>query len=658
MQQQIALDIYPQRKTDKPGFIEKLGSRLFHDSLQRLKNNRLSFQAFARMVKKEQLRIDVVDAQALSAEINQLRLQLKRDGLKARLVARCFALVSAVADQQLGISLHDGQILGGWAMLHSMVAEMKPGEGKTLMATLPACTAALAGIPVHIITLSDYHATHDAELMTPLYAALGLTVGVSSTTHEPEQRRESYRSDITYCNNKQLAFDHLRDRLILKKYSGQLALRLATIDQTDPLHEDFMLPGLCFALVDDADSVLIDQAITPLIVTRAVDSGNKREVLQHALSLAQQLDHPADYEVNESAQNIELSASGSIHLAELTGNAKGLWRNSRYREDLVLQALKAQRLFKPDQHYRVIDGRIEISPQTAEAAMNTPAWDRGMQQMLEVKEGCEISGEQETLGRISYQRLFQRYLMMGGMSGNISQLANELKSVYQLDVMSLRPAQKSRRKRYRARILPSQEQKWAAIVERISEIRQAGRPVLIGTRSQADSALLAQMLADTGINPLLLNPEQNDEQAASLALVGQAGQVTIATELCAQGTDIRPGPGVEAAGGLHVILAERYEIGRLDRYFHQLSARRGTAGSYETITSIQDELVIQYSPHWSLTATEIAWKILPMLARPLSLYLSARAQKSAEKKQLNARRMVLRSEEYLDNVLAFTGLRE
>ena len=655
--QRVALDAYPQRDDEKAGWLERAGEKIFRAPFEIFATGKLRLRMMLPAIRREIARLERCADSELADETLRLRYALHRAGFETALVARCFALVRETARRKLGLAHYDTQLLGGLAILHGTIAEMETGEGKTLMATLPACAAALAGIPVHVITVNDYLATRDTEWMRPVYEALGISVGTVVAGMDQDARRGAYACDVTYCTNKQVAFDYLRDRLHLRKYASRLALRLADAGGETRLHEQLMLRGLCFGIVDEADSVLVDEAVTPLIISRPGDTRHKQEIYQQALEFAHRLDEARDYRVDARERRIELTESGSEHLREICDQAEGLWRNTRYREDLVLQALKADVLFHRDRQYLVRDGKVDIVDEFTGRVMADRSWEHGLHQMIEVKEDCEITGEQETLGRISYQRFFRRYLMLGGMTGTASELATELKSVYRLRVFRIKPYRRVRRRGLRSILLRTETEKWQRIVARISELHAEGRPVLVGTRSVAASEHLGELLDAAGIANRVLNARQDADEAEIISTAGFRGQVTVATNMAGRGSDIRLDDAALALGGLHVIATERHESRRIDRQLFGRCGRQGDPGSYEAITSLEDELITRYGSAFGCVLVRAIWR-LPWVARPLAAWLTHAAQQAAEKKNSTLRRRVLRSEDYLENVLAFSGTQE
>ena len=485
----------------------------------------------------------------------------------------------------------DVQLLGGWAMMRGKVAEMETGEGKTLTATLPAATAALAGIPVHIITVNDFLVARDAAWMKPLYDVLGLSVGTILEGMSPTDRRHAYGCSITYCTNKQVVFDYLKDRLLLQQENRALHLKIEALHRADPRVSRLMMRGLCFAVVDEADSVLVDEARTPLIISGGRGAGDEERVYRQALDAARRMLAGRDYLVSERERHVDLTDLGRAHAARLTNRYGGVWNVPGHRENIVRQALAALHLYLRDKHYIVDEGQVRIVDEYTGRVMADRSWERGLHQMVEAKEGLEISGRQETLARISYQRFFRRYLRLAGMTGTAREVAGELWAVYGLNTVRIPTNRPQARKIHGDLLYPTSQAKWQAIAAQVAELHKSGRPVLVGTRSVADSEHLSGLLDEAGIQHSVLNARQNRTEAEIVAQAGQPGRVTVATNMAGRGTDIRLAPGVGEAGGLFVIASERHEAGRIDRQLFGRSGRQGDPGEGQAMVSLDDELV-------------------------------------------------------------------
>ena len=582
----------------------------------------------------------------LAAEAQRLRARLRRDGLGTlALAARAFALTREAAQRALGVRHFDVQLIGGWAMLNGMLAEMETGEGKTLTATLPAAAAALAGRAVHVITVNDYLAERDAEWTRPLYEALGLSVGCIRQGMDPESRRAEYRCDVVYCSNKEIAFDYLRDRRVLGGRPRPIGMRIDALAGTGAASR-LLLRGLQFAIVDEADSVLVDEARTPLILSAEASHGQEEALHAEALELARQLG-PGDYETRD--QGIEITDRGLDKLEVLARELTGVWRGPRRREQIVRQALSALYSFQRDKHYLVREGKVVIIDENTGRLMPDRSWEQGLHQLIELKEGCEVTGRRETLARISYQRFFRRYLHLAGMTGTAREVAGELWAVYGLRVASV-PTHRPCRRAYAAdRIYGRSADKWRAVVAAIAAQQAAGRPVLIGTRTVAASETLAALLDEAGIAYRLLNARQDRDEAEIVARAGEPGCVTVATNMAGRGTDIKLAPGVAERGGLHVIATELNDSARIDRQLYGRCARQGDPGSCEAILAIEEDLVATFLP---AAARLTGWGRLP---RRFGRAVFALAQRRAEHAHSRARRDLLDLDDYLGDMLAFSG---
>jgi preprotein translocase subunit SecA len=373
----------------------------------------------------------------LRARGEALQGPLLRRGFEPPLVAQVFSLTREVSRRRLGLRHHRAQIMGGWAMLSGALAEMETGEGKTITALLPSVAAALAGFPVHVITVNDYLAQRDAAQLKPVFDALGLSVGLVESDLEPEERRAAYAADITYCTNKDVVFDYLRDRMALGQKRSRSRLRVQQLLGRDST--PLLLRGLHFAIVDEADSVLIDEAKTPLILSANAPSDDGDTRYRRALDIAARLVRGRDYNVSELGHRIELTPEGQSLTSELVpaGAESWLWGSRRAREELVVQALSAQHVYQRDKHYIVAEGKVQIVDEYTGRVMADRSWEGGLHQMIETKEGCELTGQRRTEASITYQRFFRRYLFLCGMTGTAGEAAAELWSTYGLKVVRI-----------------------------------------------------------------------------------------------------------------------------------------------------------------------------------------------------------------------------
>ena len=591
--------------------------------------------------------LEALTDQQLLGRAADLRARLRRAGFgDLALAGASFALVREAARRNVGQRHFDVQLIGGWAMLNGMLAEMETGEGKTLTATLTAATAALAGRAVHVVTVNDYLAERDAETMEPVFRALGLSVGCVKQGMDPASRRAAYRCDVTYCSNKEIAFDYLRDRMVLGGKPRAIAMKLDALSG-EGASQRLLLRGLQFAIIDEADSVLVDEARTPLILSTEAKQGQEEELHKQALGLARELGDQ-DYVIRDTG--VEITDAGLDRLEELCQQLPGVWRGPHRREQLVRQALTALHVFERDKHYLVRDDKVVIIDENTGRLMPDRSWEQGLHQLIEIKEGCEVTGRRDTLARISYQRFFRRYVHLAGMTGTASEVARELWAVYRLRVSKIPTNRPARRVRYPDRIYGRTELKWRAVVESVRKQREAGRPVLIGTRSVAASEALAQELESAQIPFRLLNARQDREEAEIVAGAGAPGCVTVATNMAGRGTDIKLAPGLAEAGGLHVITTELNDSARIDRQLFGRCGRQGDPGSCEAILAIEEDLVANFLP---LAAERL--RHIDQLPLAMAQSVFSAAQWRAERSHSRARRDLLDLDDYLGDVLAFSG---
>ena len=655
----VAVGKYPQRRDVRENWLDRAVARVTGAARQVLRSRGRGFDAFIRQVNAAATGLDGLSEQELGWRTRELRRRMYSEGLKDPLVAEAFALVREVAGRRLGMRHYDVQLFGGRVMLEGMIAEMETGEGKTMTATLPACAAALAGIPVHVVTVNDFLVSRDAEWMGPIYQAFGLSVGVILEGMGLEERRKAYACDVTYCTNKQLAFDYLKDRLLLGQENRPLHLRVEGLHKEQPRSSRLLLRGLCFAIVDEADSVLIDEARTPLIISNKGDTSQEESTYREAIAIAQRLESPLDFTIRMRDRQVELTDFGKARARKLARPYGGVWHGVKRRTDLLKQALSALHLYQLDKDYLLKDGKVQIIDEYTGRVMADRTWERGLHQMIETKEGYALSGRQETLARISYQRFFRRYLRVAGMTGTAREVAGEMWAVYRLNVVRVPTNQPMQREVYPEQVFATAEQKWRAVLQRIRAMHGEGRPVLVGTRSVAASEELGKLLRASLLPHQVLNARQDREEAQVVAHAGHRGAITVATNMAGRGTDIKLGPGVAELGGLHVLGTERHDAARIDRQLFGRGGRQGDPGSYELIVSLEDELVTDYFgarvTAWMQRGAEPGSGRVPRwLAWPVLRW----AQQAAELHNGAIRRDLLKLDDNLGDMLAFSGRAE
>jgi preprotein translocase subunit SecA len=654
----IALGSYPQREDLRENWLDRTAAGFSGFIRQRTFGRNPRYPRFITLVNDAAQPLAALTDKQIGESVPELRRRLYSEGLQEHLVARTFALVREMADRRLGMRPFDVQLLGGRVMLEGKIAEMETGEGKTLTATLPACAAALAGIPVHIVTVNDFLVLRDASWMGPLYRFFGLTVGTITEGMSPEARRAAYACDITYCTNKQLVFDYLKDRLMLGREAGNMPLRTESLHAEHPRSRQLLLRGLCFVIVDEADSVLIDEARTPLIISNVGDASYEERIYGEAVTVARQLETGMDFSIRPRDREVDLTERGRRSVAEFSAPYGGVWVGPRRREELVKRALSALYLFHRDKQYLVRGGKIQIIDEYTGRVMPDRSWERGLHQMIEAKEGCSITGQQETLARMSYQRFFRRYLRVAGMTGTGREVARELWAVYRLPVVTISTNRPPRRRHLGDAVYATANDKWGAIVDTLRQLKAEGRPVLVGTRSVLASEHLSELLSAGGVQHQVLNARQDQEEAEVIARAGERGRITVATNMAGRGTDIRLAPGVSEMGGLHVLATERHDARRVDRQLFGRGGRQGDPGSYQAIVSLDDEVVAGIFSEPVLRFCKRFGQSGKPLPYWLGVALVGMAQRIAERRHARVRSDLLRIDDQVSDMLAFTGRAE
>ena len=596
----------------------------------------------------------VVEASATLMELSDtdvadrvaaLRAALGTQGFKGRLVEEAFALIREVSRRTLGKPHYRVQLMGGLALLHGNLAEMATGEGKTLTALLPVVSVALAGIPVHVVTVNEYLARRDAGILKPVFEVFGLSTGIVTHLESDEARRAAYGCDIVYCVNKDLVFDFLRDGLDAGRPGGR--------DNDGRQRQR----GLYYALIDEADSVLIDEARTPLVIAKEREDVRTRIDAVRALTLSMRLAPEGHYLKDSTARSVRLTDKGRKALAALTVDDRSIWAIAKVREERVEQALTARNFFRRGENYVVRDDKVQIVDEFTGRILPDRTWERGLHQMIETIEQCEPSKPRETIARQTYPRFFARYLRIAGMTGTATEVVGELASEYGLRVVRIPTHRPSLRKFVGARTFRSSEARWQAVALAAACMAATGRAVLIGTRSVAASETISMELAKVGGDVVVLNALQDEHEAEIIGLAGSPGRITIATNMAGRGTDILLDARVKESGGLHVILTEYHESARVDRQLFGRAARQGDPGSCEACVSLDDELFITHAP--------IEVRLLKRLYRghrPIgpraTACLRLVAQMRAERRNAAVRKSSIHRDRRRGRALSFAGASE
>jgi len=519
-----------------------------------------------------------------------------------------FALVREAAHRVLGERHFDVQLIGGMVLHQGKIAEMKTGEGKTLAATLPVYLNALAGRGVHVVTVNDYLAKRDAGWMGKVYQFLGLTVSCIVHELDDPQRKEAYAADVTYGTNNEFGFDYLRDNM---KFQAA----------------DLVQRGHYYAIVDEVDSILIDEARTPLIISGPAEESTGLYLRLNQVVPRLKVEH--DYKIDEKSRTVALSEEGIARAESLIG-VSNLYepRNIELLHHLN-QALKAHALFKRDVDYIVKDGKVIIVDEFTGRLMPGRRYSEGLHQALEAKEAVHVESENQTLATITFQNYFRMYHKLGGMTGTADTEAPEFNKIYKLDVAVIPTNRPMVRTDHSDVVYRTEREKFEAVVEEIRELHAAGQPVLVGTVSIEKSERVAKMLSKFGIKHEILNAKNHEKEAEIIAQAGQLAAVTISTNMAGRGTDIKLGEGVTQVGGLHVLGTERHESRRIDNQLRGRSGRQGDPGSSRFFLSLDDDLLRIFG---SERISGIMGRLGMEEGEPIEHRLVSRAIENAQKK--------------------------
>jgi preprotein translocase subunit SecA len=593
---------------------------------------------------------------ALDAEVLQTRELFQRSRHQPADVLRALALIREVARRTTGQEAYIVQLMAALGLYHGHILEMRTGEGKTLTGSIAAPLLAWAKRRVHVFTVNDYLARRDAESRAPIYARCGLECGSIYQELDGHARARVYAMPIVYGTPKQITADFLRDQLRL----GNVRTAWAGRARFSAGPEDFnttgagpMIPGLHAALVDEADAVLIDEGVTPLIIAQSRTGDEMGPIYVQAAKVAGELEANTDYTVNQLQRKVELTKRGLTRaLALIETLPEPIWKARRRALELVRQALIARHCYLRDRQYMIRDGTIVIVDEYTGRILADRHWEHGLHQAVEAKEGLDVTADRETLARLSFQRFFRMYPFLCGMTGTAADATGEMEQTYQRKVTVIPTNRPIAREQWPTRVFRTSEARWNAVVESIVTLHKQGRPVLAGTRSVEASELLSRKLAARGLAHKVLNANFDAEEASMIAGAGHAGAITVATNMAGRGTDIILDRRAREAGGLHVILSEMHGAERIDRQFIGRAGRQGDPGSAQFLLSLDDELVKLNTRRGAifLKGARSAEEFLGNRLR-LAVALFKLAQRRSEARDRTSRSAVLKQDDWIDKHL-------
>jgi preprotein translocase subunit SecA len=652
---ELAFAGYPQRAADESWPVLRDAVRWCSAALQRRTTAQLPANV-AQGLAAAQARFARADDTTFAHVLPGLRARLRRDGLQGASAGWALACVAEAAKRRLGLTPYPTQLLAAWLMLDGQLAEMATGEGKTLAAGVAAAAAALAGVPVHLLTANDYLVQRDRAKLAPLYDALGLSSACVLPTMARAERALAYRSAVVHLTARELAFDYLRDHLLLQGARDPRQRRALSIDDDGAAAAQPVLPGLCLALVDEADSILLDEASVPLILAAPADAVERRSY-ERALVIARGLRRGRDYTLHASERRCALDADGRAAVDQAVrafGDEPGLLRPARRAHELVASALSALHALQRDRDYAVAGDKLQLIDEVTGRIADGRQWTGALQAMVELKEGLAPSPATRVSAQITYQRFFPRYLRLGGMSGTLMESRRELRWLYDGRVQRVPLAQPDRRQWLGEQLYVNSHARDAALVERVRAMVQRGRPVLVGTDSVAASQRVAQQLAAAGIDHQVLNAVQDADEAKRIARAGCSGVVTVATNIAGRGTDIALDAAARSAGGLHVVATMRNRSARIDRQLIGRAARHGDPGSAEALLALDDALFVEHAP-WALTRLLRAVAPGRVVARGIARAATVFTQGRADARQRALRVLIARNDRHANDIFAFAG---
>lgn len=609
---------------------------------------------------------DVLRIHSESAKLSSNQLRVKLQEARERFLRHpkqsreqfkdAMALVVEAANREIGLMPYREQVMGAIGLTEGYLVEMATGEGKTLTLGLAATMCAWSGRPVHIVTANDYLASRDAQTMRPLYYAAGLEVMAVTTNLETADRRSAYRADVVYTTSKELVADFLRDRLALGQMSDaarrqlRLLLRPGLLDKSSVVQR-----GLHTVLVDEADYILIDEAVTPLLISRPKEHKMLKSATQVTFDVADSFNQGKDYTVDKRFNEIELTEEALQKLDDENLDNIPVLKNKRWRQELLEQALRAREFHIKGKNYVIKDDKIVIVDEGTGRLMPNRSWRMGLHQAVECKEGLQLTDPAETIAGLSFQRFFRFIPRLAGVTGTARENRGELWRIYGLPLMTIPTHRPTQRKYAKPIVYPDLYEKWEAVCAEIIQLHKQRLPVLVGTRSVNASESLAEVLSGHGLHFQLLNAIHHDREAAIVAGAGEPDSITIATNMAGRGTDIRLAKGIAEQGGLVVIATEYHESARVDRQLYGRCARQGDPGMVYHFASMEDEVVTRFVPGWLRKSLANGLRKKLPFTQALAMAVCRYAQRAATRHNFKGRLAVLRQDKWLSESLSFGG---
>lgn len=627
-------------------------------------------EKFAKPIIKYYPKLVSLDDTALSQQFYQALEHLIKQQRLDTYLPLVFACVGEAIKRCFGFYPHDVQYLGAMVLLQGRLAEMQTGEGKTIVASIAATIAAASGAAVHVLSTNEYLASRDQAEMQPVFDFFNISSGSVIGEMEIDERTVQYRQQICYVSASELVFDVLKDEMNADNKVSRKKATLQRFISQQSNDSQLIVPALHFCIVDEADSVLIDEASTPLIISQEGESIMEEDILHWAIQQAKTI--PNDHFILDKSNNdVNLGPNALQTIIPPPSQVRPMWQTRGWQEIIIKKALTALHLFHKDEHYILVEDKVVIVDESTGRPMPDRSWEQGLHQLIEIKEGVEISKTRLTIAQITFQRFFKRYILLSGLTGTATEVSREMWHVYGLKICVIPPNRKNRRQMLSRLCYHDTAQKWQAVANEAVTKSLAGQPVLIGTRSVEASETIYQLIAQRlqpstalaldNTNPInkpiiyLLNARQNEEEAQIVAKAGVSGTITIATNMAGRGTDIKLDAIAKKQGGLHVILTEHHDSKRIDRQLVGRSARQGDVGSCREIVCFNDAILVSYHNRWHWLGAIVSR--LPWLALNRFCYNQAIAiaQLRAQKRQYEIRMSTLKQDHQRQKQIGFIG---
>jgi preprotein translocase subunit SecA len=616
------------------------------------KISRTHIQKFAQAISPHREELKQLDQEQLIQKFQQAIQDLSTQPSHDAAIAVIFACVGEGVFRVFNIYPHPVQFMGAYILLTGRLAEMPTGEGKTLVAGMAATIMAATGNFVHVLTTNAYLAQRDEEELRSLFHFFQLSSAAIYGEMEIPERKENYHKQICYVSANEIVFDYLKDHISGKGTQPRQIENLRALATGQTSDDGMIVPALLFCIVDEADSVFIDEAQTPMVISQEAEGLIEAAIIHWAIEQAQQLVADVDFSILEAEHHVDIEKIPLNKEIPLPQNVRPIWYNHAWKMLLIKQALTALHLYHKDQHYIIQDNKIQIVDESTGRIMADRSWEQGLHQLIEAKEKVELTKGRDTLARMTFQRFFRRYLLLSGLTGTGLEVSKELWMIYRLKVCQIPPNIPSKRQQFKHHYFKNNKQKYIAIAKHAKTMADAKRSVLVGTRSIEASEAISEALTQLNIEHIVLNARQDAQEATIIAEAGHSGKITVATNMAGRGTDIKLRPETKQAGGLHVILTEFHESARIDRQLYGRAGRQGDQGSCVAYVSGEDQLMQQ-----NIQGLIYLLNLIPIyVLRHYFLSLAVKhMQKKCQKRAYRNRISMFKQDKKLNSQIGFAG---